>query len=67
MIPIQTVNLQAYPVLADVISIVSYHILKETNLNIAMTMHLPSWRTGLKQINIQNLTLCVTSNKIYLY
>ena len=29
-------------------------------------MYLPCWRTGLKQINIQNLTRCVTSYKIYI-
>jgi len=48
--------------------LVSYYgFLKETNFRIALTMHLPSWRTGLKQINIQNVTICVTSNTIYLY
>jgi len=44
-----------------------YHVLKETNFETALTMHLPSWRTGFKQINILNITMCVTSNKIYLY
>jgi len=33
-----------------------YRFLKETNFTIALTVHLPSWRTGLKQINIQNST-----------
>jgi len=28
-------------------------VLKETNSKIALTMHLPSWRTVLKQINIK--------------
>jgi len=54
-------------VLAHVIVIMYYHILKEANFRIALTMHLPSCRTGFKQINIQNLTRCVTSDKIYLY
>ena len=49
------------------IGIMYYCILNETSFKIALTVHLRSWRTGLKQINIQNLTRCVTSNKIYLY
>ncbi len=52
---------------ADVIGIVYYPVLKETSLKIASTVDLLSWRTGLKQINLQNLTRCVTSSKIYLY
>ena len=44
-----------------------YHVLKETNFKIALTLHLLSWKAGLKQVNIQNLTICVTSNKICLY
>jgi len=67
MIPIQTVNLQAKIIVADVIGIMYYGFLKETNFRIALTVHLPSWRTGLKQINIQNLTICNTSSTIYLY
>jgi hypothetical protein len=43
--------------------IMYYHVLKETNFKIALTLHLQSWRTGIKQINIWNLTRCVTSNK----
>jgi len=64
---IQTVNLQVSPILANVISMMYCRVLKETNFKIALTVHLPNWRTGLKQINIQNLTRCVTNNKIYLY
>ena len=30
-------------------------------------MQLPNWRIGLKQINVQNLTICVISNKIRYY
>ena len=41
-------------------------ILKETNFIIALTVHLQSWRTGLKQINIQKLTICVTSSNIFI-
>ena len=45
-----------------------YRVLKEINFKIVLKMHLPSLRTDLKQINIQNLTRCVTSNKIkYIY
>ena len=44
-----------------------YHILEETNFKIAFTVHLPSWRTGLKQVNIQNLTICVKNNEKYIY
>jgi hypothetical protein len=40
--------------LASVICIMYSGFLKETNFKIALTMHLPSWRTDLKQINIQN-------------
>jgi len=39
-------------------------ILKDTNFKIALTVHLPSWKTSLKQIKTQNLTICVT-NKIF--
>ena len=42
-------------------------VLKDTYYKTALTMHLPSWRTGLKQIDIQILTRCVTSSTIYLY
>ena len=30
------------------------HVLEETNSKIALSMHLPSWKTVLRQINIQN-------------
>jgi len=42
-------------------------VLKETIYKIALTMQLPNWRIGLKQINVQNLTICVISNKIRYY
>ena len=32
--------------------IVCYCVLKETSLKIALTVYLPSWRTGLKQVKI---------------
>jgi len=40
------------PILADVIGIMCCRVLKETDFKIALTRHLLSWRTCLKQINI---------------
>ena len=66
-IPIQTVNLLAQPMLADVIGIVYCHVLKETNFKIAFTMHLLSWKTGLKQVNIQYVKPDVSQAIKYIY
>jgi len=40
------------------IGIMYYRLLKETNFKIALTVQLLSWKAGLKQVNIQNLTIC---------
>ena len=48
-------NCQFAGLVADVIGVMYYCVLKETNFKIVSTVHLPSWRTGIRQINIQNL------------
>jgi len=44
--------------LADAIVTMYYCVLKEVNFKIALTMHLPSWRIGLEQINTKPNRMC---------
>jgi len=44
--------------LADAIVTMYYCVLKDVNFKIALTVHLPSWRIGLKQINTKPNHMC---------
>ena len=48
------------------IGIMYSRLLKETNFKIALTVQLLSWKAGLKQVNIQNLTMSQAIKYIYI-